>query len=105
MAWAGVLTKPDGIGSGDTSRRQMWKEIIEGRSKSPNHALKQGYYCVRLPSDEERARKPSRADFESLAAQFFDTKEPWKTIAERRRFGVPNFVRDVSTLLVKVIEN
>jgi len=99
----GILTKPDTLGPGARNQRKMWKDLIEGRSE--NHQLKHGYYCVRLPDDEERARKISRLDSQLLAAEFFDTTEPWNSVTDRRRFGIPNFVADVGGLLVKLIQN
>ncbi|KAG6819432.1 hypothetical protein H0H93_011920 [Arthromyces matolae] len=96
----GVLTKPDSVSDGATGQLQSWKDVLEGRS----FRLEHGYYCVRLPTDAERARKTSRSDFQKSAARFFQTTYPWNTIADRDRFGIPNFVANISALLVKLIE-
>ncbi|KAG6914012.1 hypothetical protein DXG01_002930, partial [Tephrocybe rancida] len=88
----GVLTKPDGLSDGATGHLQSWKDVIEGKL----HPLKHGYYCVRLPNDAERNRSKSRSDFQKFAARFFDTTTPWSTIADRNRFGIPNFVASIS---------
>jgi vacuolar protein sorting-associated protein 1 len=64
--------------------------------------LKHGYYCVRLPDDEERKNK---AAFSKAVSQFFDNNSPWNSIEDRNRFGIPNLVSDISRLLVSLIEN
>jgi len=97
----GVLTKPDTLTRGATSARQKWKDVIQGQI----HKLKHGYYCVRLPDDEERHRNITRAESLTLAADFFNTTSPWSDIADRHRFGIPGFVSDISRLLVRLIEN
>jgi hypothetical protein len=74
--------------------------IIEGNQ----HQLKHGYYCVRLPDDEERARAISRKESSKLATEFFNSTTPWNTVASRNRFGVHNLVADLSLILVGLIE-
>ncbi|KAG5640430.1 hypothetical protein DXG03_008696 [Asterophora parasitica] len=96
----GVLTKPDALTKGAVGNRQKWRDVIEGKS----HPLKHGYYCVRLPDDDERKRNLSRAESQKIAADFFEAIAPWNAIADRNRFGVPNFVANISELLVKLIE-
>ncbi|KAF8873241.1 P-loop containing nucleoside triphosphate hydrolase protein [Infundibulicybe gibba] len=98
----GVLTKPDTLTAGAIGLRQLWRAVIEGQE----HPLKHGYYCVRLPDDAERARKLSPAERERAAANFFDNTSPWTPaeIPDRKRFGIPNFVTDISRLLVGLIE-
>lgn len=98
----GVLTKPDTLTQGSTTSRQKWKEILQGDSEPDR--LKHGYYCVRLPDDDERSQKISRQAAVQRAAQFFDTTPPWKDIADRSRFGIPSLVINVSRLLVQLIE-
>ena len=68
------------------------------------YPLKHGYYCVRLPDDDERSQAMTRADYQRLADQFFNATSPWKDILHSQRFGVPNFVSDISKLLVGLIE-
>lgn len=96
-----VLTKPDILGPGSTGSRQKWKEILEGK----DHQLVHGYYCVRLPDDEERSRGISRVESDRRAAEYFDSTQPWRDIADRSRFGVPNLAAFLSQLLVARIEN
>lgn len=95
-----VLTKPDALPVGATSSRQKWKDIIEGREHKLNH----GYYCVRLPDDDERERGVSRAEAELNAKRYLDSTAPWSQISDRGRFGVQNLITDVSKLLMRVIE-
>ncbi|KAG1824557.1 P-loop containing nucleoside triphosphate hydrolase protein [Suillus subaureus] len=98
----GVLTKPDTLGAGAINQRRKWVEIIEGRSE--DHTLRHGFYCVRLPDDAERAQRLSRAESQRRAAEYFDTTSPWNSVTDRRRFGIPGFVSDVSRLLIQLIE-
>ncbi|KJA20646.1 hypothetical protein HYPSUDRAFT_42960 [Hypholoma sublateritium FD-334 SS-4] len=96
----GVLTKPDTLTKGATGTREKWRAVLEGRE----HATTHGYYCVRLPDDDERQRKISAAEAQRTAARFFDSTAPWSAMADRTRFGIPNFVRSISALLVARIE-
>ncbi|KAG1851703.1 P-loop containing nucleoside triphosphate hydrolase protein [Suillus subluteus] len=98
----GVLTKPDTLGTGAINQRRKWVEIIEGHSEE--HTLRHGFYCVRLPDDAERAQRLSRAESQRRAAEYFDTTSPWKDVIDRRRFGIPGFVSDISRLLIRLIE-
>ncbi|KAF9220695.1 hypothetical protein BS17DRAFT_810582 [Gyrodon lividus] len=98
----GVLTKPDTLGSGAISARKKWHDIIEGHDR--DHALALGYYCVRLPDDSERSSRLSRSELQQRAATFFDTTAPWNEVADRGRFGIPAFVKDISRLLIKLME-
>ncbi|KAF8884433.1 P-loop containing nucleoside triphosphate hydrolase protein [Gymnopilus junonius] len=97
-----VITKPDALSQGDTGARETWKAILEGRKDE--HVMRHGYYCVRLPDEEERKRKISRLEAEELASTFFDTNAPWNTMETRNRFGIPNFVKNISELLIELIE-
>ena len=99
---SGVLTKPDTLGAGAINQRRRWVEIIEGRSE--NHKLRHGFYCVRLPDDAERTQRMSRTESQRRAAEYFDSTSPWKDVTDRRRFGIPGFVSDVSRLLIQLIE-
>ncbi|KAG2355058.1 P-loop containing nucleoside triphosphate hydrolase protein [Suillus spraguei] len=99
----GVLTKPDTLGAGAINQRHKWVEIIDGRSEE--HTLRHGFYCVRLPDDAERAQRLSRAESQRRAAEYFDTTSPWKDVIDRRRFGIPGFVSDISQLLIQLIED
>jgi hypothetical protein len=59
---------------------------------------------VRLPDDAERGQHLSRAESQRRAAEYFDTTAPWSGVSDRRRFGIPGFVSDVSRLLIQLIE-
>jgi hypothetical protein len=56
LYYLGILTKPDMLTTawGAISAR---KDVLDGRL----HPLKHGYYCVRLPVDDERSRNITRA--------------------------------------------
>ena len=95
----GVLTKPDTLPPGASGARKRWKAIIEGHQLE--HRLKN---CVRLPDDDERARKISRAESSRIATEFFDGTPPWKDVAKRNCFGVHNLVSELSLILVGLIE-
>lgn len=75
-------------------------EIIQGNQ----HKLKRGYYCVRLPDDDERARNISRSESSKIANDFFNSTAPWNSITSLNRFGVNNLVSDLSLILVSLIE-
>ncbi|KAF9220693.1 hypothetical protein BS17DRAFT_882330 [Gyrodon lividus] len=96
----GILTKPDILGEGAVNARKLWLDVIEGREHHLNH----GYYCVRLPDDAQRAQRLSKAAFQKLTAEYFETTPPWSESTARGRFGIPAFVSDISTLLEKHIE-
>ncbi|KAK0476319.1 P-loop containing nucleoside triphosphate hydrolase protein [Armillaria novae-zelandiae] len=99
----GVLTKPDMLTVGASGARQKWRDIILGQEEK--HKLKHGYYCVRLPDDDERRRKISRNESQALAKLYFENNSPWKEFVDRSRFGIPSLVHDISRLLVRLIEN
>jgi hypothetical protein len=96
----GILTKPDGLQDGDTGSREAWRKILAG--EDTDRRTKHGYYCVRLPNDLER--KGGRDKAQSIAEDFFNSTSPWNQMKDRSRFGVPNFVHNISALLVKLIE-
>nr|VWO97017.1 Vacuolar protein sorting-associated protein 1 [Ganoderma boninense] len=74
----GVVTKADKIGAGETGRQKAWRDIFAGSAKE--HKLSLGYYAVRLPTDEERARQVTPAQARVQAARVFDTVAPWKDV-------------------------
>lgn len=98
-----MLTKPDMLTTGASGARDKWREIILGQDQ--RHKLQHGYYCVRLPDDDERRRNISRDESQTAAQQFFDRTSPWRDFPDRSRFGIPALVRDISRLLVGLIEN
>ena len=95
------MTKPDTFSTGVISARQRWKQVLEGRL----HPLKHGYYCIRLPDDDERSRNPTRASSQQLALYFFESTSRWDEIPDRNRLGGPGFISDISTLLISLIED
>ena len=97
----GVLTKPDLLISGLTNARAAWKAVLEGRS----HQTRHGYFCVRLPDDEERKSGTTKARLNELADELFDDIPPWNEILDRSRFGIPNLVRYTSDLLIQLIQD
>jgi hypothetical protein len=96
----GVLTKPDTVLPTSIGQLQKWRNVLEGKA----NVLRHGYYCVRLPDEAERLKRLSRAETENLAEEFFQARSPWNEMINRKRFGVPNLVRDASALLVQYIE-
>ncbi|KIK91551.1 hypothetical protein PAXRUDRAFT_830752 [Paxillus rubicundulus Ve08.2h10] len=96
----GVLTKPDTLGEGAVNAKKLWLDVIEGHQ----YALKNGYYCVRLPDDAQRTQRLSRAAVQKLEGEYFDTSLPWSQAKERGRFGIPPFISQMSVLLVEHIE-
>jgi hypothetical protein len=73
-------------------------EILKGNQ----HRLKHGYYCLRLPDDDERARNISPAELLKVSTDLFDSS-PWNTITSRNCFGVNNLVSYLSLILVGLI--
>ncbi|KAH7908747.1 P-loop containing nucleoside triphosphate hydrolase protein [Hygrophoropsis aurantiaca] len=104
---AGVLTKPDMLTAGSSGALQRWRNLLDGRlgDNQEKHRLKHGYYCVRLPDDEDRARRLSRIQCQQREEQFFDETPPWCEVQDRGRFGIPAFVADISQLLIQLIED
>jgi hypothetical protein len=88
------------VGAGSLSLLKTWKSILEG----DKWTLKHGYYCVKMPDDRERQKSHTKREWEKIEADFFDKTDPWKTISDRTRFGMRNFVENTSKLLVALIE-
>ncbi|PIL37749.1 transporter [Ganoderma sinense ZZ0214-1] len=100
----GVVTKADKIQPGETGRQKAWRDIFEGSARE--HKLSLGYYAVRLPTDEERARKITPAQARDQAARVFDTVVPWKDVKAfpgPTRLGVEALIRDLSPLLLNML--
>ena len=95
----GVVTKPDMLGLGQSGARKKWEDIFEGRTEK--HRLRLGYYCVRLPSDDERNRGLSSEDLGRISHRFFSTELPWKDLRKRDHLGVDRLVHDISALLMQ----
>lgn len=94
----GVVTKPDTLTLGAVNDRKKWEDVIQGRS----HALRLGYYCVRLPDDSERASH-SRGEMETIANAFLTTTSPWSGLQGTDRLGVRALVADISKLLMQIV--
>ncbi|KIL59206.1 hypothetical protein M378DRAFT_111256 [Amanita muscaria Koide BX008] len=97
----GVLTKPDVVLPSSIGQLNRWRSVLEGDA----FPLQLGYYCVRLPDEAERMKQLPRVESERLADAFFRTHNPWSQMTLRSRFGIPNLVHDVSSLLVEWIES
>jgi len=95
------MTKPDMLSPGSTNAKRKWLDAYEG--KRDHFSL--GYYCVRLPDDDERSRNISRSEWRSIEASFFESTPPWSETTDRGRLGIPAFVHDMGALLVELIEH
>ncbi|KAH9917730.1 P-loop containing nucleoside triphosphate hydrolase protein [Fomitopsis serialis] len=97
-----VVTKPDNLGDGERGLQQRWLDIFQGRSVS--HQLSLGYYVVRLPNDVERSNNLTRQELDRRAHELFASTPPWKMLLNSGRLGLPNFIADISKLLMKIVE-
>lgn len=102
----GVLTKPDSLTSGATSQFRKWKSIMSGENLA--HALRLGYYCVKLPDDAQRTADmmtpPSRGVRQAREMQFFQSTEPWSSMPNKLRFGVVHLLDELSKNLVTMLD-
>ncbi|KAF5335752.1 hypothetical protein D9611_009702 [Ephemerocybe angulata] len=96
----GVGTKPDLLNPGSLSALDLWRGILEG----PSSNLKHGYYCVKMPDDRTRKLGLSRVELAKQEEEFFATRDPWKSIDDKSRLGMKNFVDNMSKLLITLIE-
>ena len=96
----GVLTKPDAVLPSSTSSRTFWMKVLSGQEQS----LKHGYYCVRLPDDTEREKNLTRQQTHEISAKYFVQQDPWNTLSDKRRLGIPGLVEDLSSHLTVLIE-
>jgi len=46
----------------------------------------------------------SRTEAQRIADEFFTSSSPWNRLTDRSRLGIPNFVANISALLVQLIE-
>ncbi|EAU81635.1 hypothetical protein CC1G_02651 [Coprinopsis cinerea okayama7 len=97
----GVGTKPDMLSPGNTGMISNWQNILQGNA----HQLQHGYFCVKLPDDAIRAANHTPLELQRQELHFFNTTEPWKDFSDRTRFGIRNFVRSTSRLLINLIES
>lgn len=88
--------------SGSITSRQLWLDVLEGRS----HPLKHGYFCTRQPDDEARLNRLSHVKARDIEAEFFNTTSPWMTSTARAqdRLGTPNLVVYISKLLAMKVK-
>lgn len=87
--------------SGSTQARDLWLDVLEGR----RHPLNHGYYCTRQLDDAERGEGLSSSEARIREANFFAKTTPWATSSSKDRFGTPNLVKMLSTLLVNIISD
>ncbi|EKM77196.1 hypothetical protein AGABI1DRAFT_86759 [Agaricus bisporus var. burnettii JB137-S8] len=96
-----VLTKPDSLGPGDTGLQETWRQTFKNRNVPENqNYLRHGYYCVQLPNDQQRQQGLTA----HTLPNYLGVTWPWSEFAGQGRFGVTNLVKNVSALLVQMIE-
>ena len=83
--------------------QRRWLKVFQGQPEVVQHVLKLGYYCVKLPDDNERA-KYSREDMEERAMAFLQVTKPWSELTSVNRVGVRALVANISTLLMRIID-
>ncbi|PCH44638.1 hypothetical protein WOLCODRAFT_139118 [Wolfiporia cocos MD-104 SS10] len=98
----GVLTKPDTLLPGATKSRELWLEVLEGRSA---HRLEHGYFCTRQPDDAERAVGITAAEARAAEAHFFATTSPWNRTTHQNRLGTEKLVDTLNELLTRLIND
>jgi len=100
----GILTKPDVLQDGDIGSRESWRKILA--DEDPDLKTKHGYYCVRLPNDLERRGSNTKDRALMIEQEFFSTRAPWNLMPakDKSRCGIPNFIKNISALLVELIE-
>ncbi len=97
---SGVLTKPDLLSPGS---RKEWLEILDGTHEK--HALKLGYFCVKLSDDAERSPPDERDRHEAMEDAFFANSPPWDQFQNRGQLGVKNLVKNLSKNLMALLDN
>ena len=102
-ARSGVLTKPDTLTSGAIKQQENWLDVLEGRNVQ--HRLNHGYFCTRQPDDAERRAGVSSAQARSSETAFFAKTAPWSKSSHHHRFGTPNLVKTLSSLLTNIIDD
>jgi hypothetical protein len=74
----------------------------------PAHALRLGYYCVKLPHDQQRLQDmtnpPPRNARQGREMQFFMATEPWKSMPNKSHFGVANLLNELSKQLTTMLD-
>ena len=82
--------------------KRRWGDIF--RDKFPEHVLKLGYYCVKLPTDKERSEH-TREAMEAIAMELLQSTTPWSELSSIGRVGVRALIANISTLLMQIIED
>ena len=77
--------------------------MLEGRNVQ--HRLTHGYFCTRQPDDAERRTGVSAAQARSSETAFFMKTAPWSKSSHQHRFGTPNLVKTLSSLLTNIIDD
>jgi hypothetical protein len=90
----GVLTKADAIQEGEHA---SWLKILRGDT----HRLKYGYFVTRQSKEDERLAKTSFAEARRIEKAFFNSQEPWASLAGkyRSRFGTEHLTNFLSERL------
>lgn len=101
LSLLGVLTKPDMLTEGSIQIKNLWLEILEGRSR---HKLVHGYYCTRQLDDSQRAASIAPTEARRLEKEFFKKTRPWNQSAQDR-FGTDQLISTVSNLLIGIIND
>lgn len=101
--YLGVLTKPDTLTSGAIKQQENWLDVLEGRNV--HHRLHHGYFCTRQPDDAERSAGVSSTQARASEAAFFAKTAPWSKSSHQHRFGTPNVVKTLSSLLTNIIDD
>ncbi|KLO16628.1 P-loop containing nucleoside triphosphate hydrolase protein [Schizopora paradoxa] len=96
----GVLTKPDLLSVGS---RKKWMEILDGTNDM--HALRLGYFIVKLSEDAEKSPPRERDEHESKEGDFFTNNPPWDQYQNRDQLGVKNLVKALSKNLMNLIDD
>lgn len=95
------MTKPDTLGPGSIKAKDLWLDIMEGRSQA--HYLRHGYYCTRQPDDADRAAGIMPSEAREAEARFFMNTAPWNTCVQQGRLGTTNLVKYMSSILTEII--
>lgn len=126
------MTKPDMLNTGSTKALSQWLDVIEGRrhplvhgyycTRQMNDAERSNAADVLETSESDEdddtdgsasnsskttARPPTpkpRLTARQVEQQFFANAKPWSTSTSPERFGTPNLVNILGTLLVGSIE-
>lgn len=75
-------------------------DILSGRDR----VLKHGYYCLRLPDDDERLQNLSEEEYYARSRNFFEHEAPWNTLPDKRRLGISGLIEDLSRHLTVLID-